>query len=824
MFFAPTDRHARRGTRSAAVFSALFILLTSVSLTLEAQGKVGPSRPNILFIFTDDHGAQTISAYGSNRNRTPGIDRIAEEGMRFDNCFVTNSICAPSRATILTGRHTHMTGHTTNERIFDNRLVTFPALLQKAGYQTALIGKWHLNVEPKGFDYWDILINQGVYYNPQMIRNGQFFQHEGYTTDVLTDLALEWLSTGRDTTRPFLLMAQHKAPHRGWDPALRHLTMFDDSTIPEPPTLFDDWSNRSSAWSYSEMSIARHLWPGDFHLETPTWLLNEKQRVVWDSIYSPKNEAFRAAKLAGKPLVQWKYQRYAKDYLRTVAAVDESVERLLRYLDDSGLARNTIVMYSSDQGWYLGEHGMFDKRWMYEESLRMPFLVRWPGVVSPKSVNRDLVQNLDFAPTILEIAGVEIPENIQGRSLVPLLRGTTPPDWRKSVYYHFYEDKGAHKVPRHYGIRTDRYKLIHYYKIHEWELFDLVKDPLELVSVYFRPEYKDIERSLAIQLDTLRARAGVTDEADREYDVFQRQLDQRWKFISLLGRLPSRWNIDVDTLALDEFDTYRRETIAYTIGDERVEAFVLVPKNKGGLMPGMIAVHPEGESGSYTLGKSQTAGLAGNPSLSYGLELCRRGYVVLCPDRIGYESRQRASGKASVDSLTRTARELLVRGSTLAGQELMELWFAASYLSKRPDVHALRVGVIGYGEGGLLATLVAYLDQELLTAVSLSGTGSAGGGGMETAASRSLLDLLTIPGRATWGALDEAIAGIYPRPFFGTYERMDQRWLFESAEQRYKDLDYSDRLEHRLSGSSGHGPMPQIHKAAYDWCDRWLKW
>jgi len=299
----------------------LLFFMMVLAVNLAAQHK--EARPNILFIFTDDHGAQTISAYGSYRNRTPGLDRLASEGIRFANCFCTNSICAPSRATILTGKHTHINGHTTNERIFDIRQQTFPQLLRQAGYQTALIGKWHLNSEPKGFDYWDILINQGVYYNPPMIRNGSYMVHEGYTTDIITDLTLDWLKNQRDTKKPFLLLSQHKAPHREWDPALRHLTMFDDSLMPEPPTLFDDWSNRSTAWTYAEMSIEKNMWPRDLHVEIPPGLLTPEQRAAWDAAYGPKNEAFRAAKLTGKELVKWKYQRYAKDYLRTVAAVDE---------------------------------------------------------------------------------------------------------------------------------------------------------------------------------------------------------------------------------------------------------------------------------------------------------------------------------------------------------------------------------------------------------------------------------------------------------------------------------------------------------------------
>lgn len=466
-----------------------------------------PNRPNIIFIFTDDHGAQAISAYGSRINETPNIDRLAREGMLFRNCFVTNAICGPSRAVILTGAHSHRNGFEQNGNRFDGAQMTFPKLMREAGYETAVIGKWHLGTDPTGFDYWDILIGQGPYYNPPMIRNGERIEHTGYTTDIINDLTLDWLKSGRDPEKPFILMTQHKAPHRNWQPGPEHLTMYDDVEIPEPPTLFDDWEGKVAA-QQQEMTIARHLYPSDLKLQPPG-NLNEEQLARWNAAYEPKNEAFRAANLEGEALVKWKYQRYVKDYLRCVASVDDNIGELLDYLDESGLAENTIVIYSSDQGWYLGEHGWYDKRWMYEESLRMPLIVRWPGVTPPGSENERLVQNLDFAPTFLEVAGVEKPERMQGRSLVPLLRPTPPAAWREAVYYHYYEHPGVHNVQRHEGVRTDRWKLIHFYRINEWELYDLKNDPDELVNLYGDPAYDAITTELKRELERLRERYEV---------------------------------------------------------------------------------------------------------------------------------------------------------------------------------------------------------------------------------------------------------------------------------------------------------------------------
>jgi len=466
------------------------------------------ARPNILFVFTDDHASHAISAYGSVINRTPNLDRLAAEGMLFRNAFVTNSICAPSRAVILTGRHSHLNGIIDNALEFDGSQVTFPKILRQAGYQTAIIGKWHLKSDPTGFDYWSVLRGQGPYYNPLMLSAGGETEYTGYTTEIITDLALDWLRDGRDADRPFMLMYQHKAPHRRWQPGPDYLAMYDGVRIPEPTTLFDDHTsgNRTSARLTQEMSIEETMDELDLKL-APPGNLTEEQLATWNAAYEPKNQAFRAAGLEGDELVRWKYQRYLKDYLRSVAAVDDQLGRVLDYLEASGLADNTVIVYSSDQGFFLGDHGWFDKRWMYEESFRTPLIVRWPGVTPPGSVDEHLVQNLDFAQTFLDIAGVHDAdgmEQMQGMSLVPLLSGGAP-DWRTSLYYHYYEYPGVHSVRRHYGVRTDRYKLIHYYNIGEWELFDLETDPDEMVNLYDEPDRQEVVATLTAELERLRA-------------------------------------------------------------------------------------------------------------------------------------------------------------------------------------------------------------------------------------------------------------------------------------------------------------------------------
>lgn len=486
----------------------------AVVLGLTTVASVAAAPTNIVFIFSDDHAYQAISAYKHELKllETPNLDRIANEGMRFDRCLVTNSICGPSRACVLTGKYSHANGfyNNTNSK-FDGSQVTLPKLLKAAGYQTAVVGKWHLISQPTGFDYWHILPGQGVYYNPPMIDNGKRVKHHGYTTDIITDISLDWLKK-RDKSKPFLLMCQHKAPHREWSPALRHLNHDNDRQYPLPSTLFDDYSGRGMAERTQDMTIANTMTKHDNKLAKMA-NLDAEQRKVWDAYYEPRNQAFQAAKLEGEALVRWKYNRYMHDYLGTIKAVDESVGRVLKYLDDEGLANNTIVVYASDQGFYLGEHGWFDKRWIFEESLRTPLLVRWPGHTKPGSVNAEIVSNVDFAETLLEAAGQPIPKAMQGHSFASLLNGQTPSDWRKSFYYHYYEHPAVHSVHKHYGVVTQRYKLVHFYEpdANYWELFDLQKDPRELTSFYGKPEYAAAEAKLKAELARLRAELKVPD-------------------------------------------------------------------------------------------------------------------------------------------------------------------------------------------------------------------------------------------------------------------------------------------------------------------------
>ena len=481
----------------------------------ESRTEKPPSaRPNILFIFADDHAWQAISCYGEKRRliQTPQIDRLAAEGMKFTRCLVPYSICGPSRATVLTGKYSHLNGVYRNDpaRPFDGSQTTFPKLLQQAGYQTALVGKWHLESDPTGFDYWEILPGQGVYYNPPMIRNGQRVRHEGYVTDIITDLCIQWLKN-RDRSKPFLLMCHHKAPHRRWEPALRHLGWDGDRVYPEPETLFDDYGNgRGLAWRDQDMSLEKTFDPYDAKLIPPSDL-NPEQRTIWDAYYEPRNAKFRSANLQGKDLVRWRYQRYMHDYLGCIKGIDESVGRLLRFLDEEGLAENTVVVYSSDQGFFLGEHGWFDKRWILEPSLRTPLLVRWPGVVRPGSECSKIVSVLDLAQTFLETAGVPAPPDMQGRSLVPLLRGEVPADWRTSFYYHYYEYPQPHRVRPHEGVVTERYKLVHYYKpdLDEWELYDLQVDPEETRNFIHDPAYAKIVEELKAELRRLQEQLKV---------------------------------------------------------------------------------------------------------------------------------------------------------------------------------------------------------------------------------------------------------------------------------------------------------------------------
>jgi arylsulfatase A-like enzyme len=497
--------------RWIAVVVALWIGMNAGGAGAARAGSAA-NRPNILFIFSDDHAYQAISAYNDPRRliETPHIDRLAREGMRFDRCVVPNSICGPSRASVLTGKYSHQNGfyNNTNSR-FDGSQVTFPKLLRTAGYQTALFGKWHLVTDPTGFDEWEILPGQGVYYNPPMIHNGKRVRYQGYVTDIITELCFDWLRK-RDKSKPFLLMCHHKAPHREWLPAPRHLGHDHDRQYPEPPTLFDDYSGRGKAEHDQDMTIAKTMTAVDLKLVPPADLTPD-QRQTWNAYYEPRNAAFRAAHLEGRDLVRWKYQRYMHDYLGCVKAVDESVGRLLQFLDDEDLAKDTIVIYAADQGFYLGEHGWFDKRWIFEESLRTPLLVRWPGVIKAGSASANLVSNIDFAETILEAAGLPAPADMQGRSLLPILKGQAPADWRTAFYYQYFEYPAPHHVRPHYGVVTDRYKLVRFDApdLDEWELFDLKNDPHELRSVYGDRTYVAVIADLKRKLKSLRAELGV---------------------------------------------------------------------------------------------------------------------------------------------------------------------------------------------------------------------------------------------------------------------------------------------------------------------------
>ena len=525
--------------RRLSMLLLLVFFITSCSET----GKKNP--PNILFIMSDDHAYQAISAYSDHLTQTPNIDRIAEEGMLFSNACVTNSICAPSRAVIFTGKHCHINGKVDNLFPFDTTNVTFPQILQQNGYQTALFGKLHFGNNPAGFDAFKILPGQGHYYNPDFItKNEGKIRVEGYTTDIITDMTISWLQDERDGDRPFFLAYLHKAPHREWLPAERHYREYTRRTFPEPQTLFDDYEGRGSAAREAEMNLLEHMnWAGDSKIrpevmdqlgipETSDWdkraylnnienRMSPEQLKAWNAVYDSVNRTFAelyAEGMSGRALMQWRYQRYMQDYLGSIASVDEGVGRVLDYLEASGLDKSTVVVYTSDQGFYLGEHGWFDKRFIYEESFKTPLLIRWPGVTEQGSRCEEMVQNLDFAQTFLEIAGIAAPEDMQGESLVPLLKGDIRAWDRDAVYYHYYEYPSVHMVKRHYGIVTTDYKLVHfYYDVDEWELYDRKGDPMEMQNVYDDPDYAEVRQELHERLDSLRVYYKDSEELDRKY-------------------------------------------------------------------------------------------------------------------------------------------------------------------------------------------------------------------------------------------------------------------------------------------------------------------
>ena len=498
---------------TSAESSRLSIRPFSLAVASAAIAPQGADRPNIVFIMTDDHAAHAISAYGSRVNRTPNLDRLAKEGILMTSVFSTNAICTPSRATILTGQYSHLNGVTMFNR-FDSERLTVATLLQRGGYHTGMIGKWHLGSDPQGFDRWEILPGQGVYADPVFYTAASETTYTGrYVTDVTTDLGIDFIRK-RPRDKPFFLMLHHKAPHRPWDPNQMHRDAFADRWIPEPPTLWDSYATRTDALHENQQTIAKDLNNRDLKLPPPPdltgpdldrWFATRPETVT-------TRRSGATVTLTGEALVRWKYQRYMQDYLATVQSVDDNVGRLLRYLDGSGLARNTIVIYTSDQGFFLGDHGMYDKRFMYEESLRMPFLVRWPAGIRAGSRSDAMGLNVDFAPTFLEAAGIRVPGEMQGRSLLPVFRGRAPASWRTSMYYRYYHDPGHHNTRAHYGVRTPTHKLIHFWTKDQWELFDLVNDPMEMHNLYGQPGQEQLTATLKAELTRLKTEVRDEDQ------------------------------------------------------------------------------------------------------------------------------------------------------------------------------------------------------------------------------------------------------------------------------------------------------------------------
>lgn len=509
------QRQARRLCAAGHSARALLLLLLVGALwTVPAAAKP----PNILFIMSDDHAVAAVSAYGESRLQlsTPNIDRIARNGMRFDRAYVANSICGPSRATMLTGKHSHANGFYSNEWSgpFNGEQQTLPLLLQEAGYSTAVVGKWHLYSDPVGFDHWEVIHNsfeQGTYYNPEFRSAQGIEKTSGYVANIITDKAIAWLAENASRPEPFFLIYNHKTPHRDWLPGPQELRDWDeDARIEEPPTLLRDLSDEVAARREARMSIADWMTNNDVKLSMPRHLTPE-QATLWEKAFSAGNAQYARLKPSGDAQVRWKYQRYIKTYAAAVKSMDREIGRLLDYLAANDLLENTIVIYTSDQGFFLGENGWFDKRWMDEVSSRVPLLVQWPGQVEAGSSSQALVQNIDFAPTLLAAAGVVAPQPMHGRNMLPLLQ-QEPTQWREALYYHFYENPGFHGVARHYGIHTGRMKLIHYYQDDEWELFDLHTDPQEQANLYGRPERAAEIALLKRQLAALRIQYGVPEE------------------------------------------------------------------------------------------------------------------------------------------------------------------------------------------------------------------------------------------------------------------------------------------------------------------------
>ena len=514
-------------------------------------------QPNILFIMSDDHTQQAIHAYGHGLLDTvlfPNIDRLAKEGAIFNQSFVTNSISAPSRAVMLTGKYSHLNGKTDNRGSFNWDQQNFAKLLQQAGYQTALVGKIHLDGDPQGFDYSNVLPGQGSYYNPVFIKDGERMQYEGHSTEWITQFAVDWFDDEWNRTKPFAMLFHTKAPHRNWLPETKYLDFLEDREFDFPGNFFDDYEGRGSAAREQEMEIVNHMfWGHDMKFENnpytgePTRFendierMNEEQRAAWRAEYNPRNEAFLQEiseenydifseqhshnfsldflqeTPEGRELARFMFHRYLRDYLKTIKSVDDGIGKVLDYLEENGLLENTIVFYTSDQGFYLGEHGWYDKRFMYEQSLSTPLLMRYPKEIKPGSKVNDMVLNLDLAPTFLDYAGIEKPADMQGESFREIVAGKDT-DWRDAIYYHYYEYPSVHMVKRHYGVRTDRYKLIHfYYDVDEWEMYDLHEDPDEMNSIYGDPAYSEIQAMLHQRLEELRVQYGDSDELAQEF-------------------------------------------------------------------------------------------------------------------------------------------------------------------------------------------------------------------------------------------------------------------------------------------------------------------
>ncbi|MCL7762566.1 sulfatase [Polaribacter sp. Z014] len=489
------------------------------------------SNKNIILIITDDHAYQAISAYNDRFAKiapTPNIDKLANEGVRFDRSYVGNSICAPSRATMLTGKHSHLNGITTLKEKFDGSQPTIANILQKNGYETSYFGKWHLKNKPVGFSNWDVLIGQGDYYNSDFKTEEGITRSKGYVTDVITDKAINWLDNQRKKEKPFMMIVGHKAPHANWLPPVKYLHTFDAIDIPEPKNLFDTHSSNGLGTKDTDMTIEEmpmgwycQLWtemkgkPNRYEdLGGALWKraygrLSKEEKASFDKVFNPRNEAFIKANLKGKELIRWKYQRILKNYLACVKSVDDNVGRLMDYVKSSGLESNTLIIYASDQGLYLGEHGWYDKRMMYEEAFRTPLIAYCPSIRKKGIVSKQLVQNIDYAPTILDFAGVEIPSEMQGESLLPILKNKKAKNWRKSLFYQYFDYPGGHDIQKHQGVVTKRYKLIYFYEINEYEFYDLKKDPSEMKNEYSNSTYKKAISELKKELIKLRKKYKV---------------------------------------------------------------------------------------------------------------------------------------------------------------------------------------------------------------------------------------------------------------------------------------------------------------------------